>query len=62
MLAALNLIDLSSIFFIVAFVAWVTSLFSAAEDRTQRLEAKLDRILKHLGLDDDEPPPNDVTS
>ena len=57
MLAMLEFFDLYWIAIIVAVVAWFTSLYSGAEAQTQRVEAKLDRILKHLGLDDDEPTP-----
>lgn len=57
MLAALGYFDLLWVFWIAAGVAWFAS--SSAEERSQRVEAKLDRILKHLGLDgDDEPPPS----
>ena len=57
MFAVLGLLDLLWITWIVAGVALVRWLLSDTEDRTRRIEAKLDRILKHLNLDDDEPPP-----
>jgi len=57
MLAVLGYFDLIWIFWIVAGVAWFASMYSGSEDRTQRVEAKLDRILMHLKLDDDDPPP-----
>ena len=53
----LGVFDLFWITMIVSSVAFYSWLLSGAEGRTQRVEAKLDRILKHLGLDDDEPTP-----
>lgn len=57
MLAMLGVFDFFLITWIVAGVAFVRWLLSDTEDRTKRIEAKLDRIQKHLDLDDDEPPP-----
>ena len=56
-MSMLGYFDFIWIAIIVAGVAWFTSLYSGAEARTQRVEAKLDRVLKHLGLDDDESAP-----
>lgn len=57
MFAMLGVFDFFLITWIVAGVAFVRWLLSDAEGRTKRIEAKLDRILEHLDLDDDEPPP-----
>lgn len=57
MFVMLGVFDFFLITWIVAGVAFVRWLLSDAEGRTKRIEAKLDRILEHLDLDDDEPPP-----
>ncbi len=51
MLAMLTFDDLFWIAVIVTGAVW----YFSTETQTQQIEAKLDRILKHLGLDDDEP-------
>ena len=53
MLAVVVFFCLFEIPIIVVGAAW----YFSADTRTQQVEAKLDRILKHLGLDDDEPTP-----
>lgn len=47
----LGVFDLIWIAMTMAGVAFFSSLYSDAEGRTQRVEARLDWILKHLGLD-----------
>ena len=54
MLATLNFSDLFWIALIVTSAVW----YFGTESQTQSVEAKLDRILKHLGLDDDESTPS----
>ena len=53
-MSVLGILDLLWIAWVVGGMAFLRWLLSDSDARTQRIEAKLDRVLKHIGLDDDE--------